>query len=196
MIRLMIAMPVASRLNLNNLILMVILLGSVGLFAGCTPPASDSTATSNQEPQASGQAEQVSATTSAKEQHSVSETLPQSACANDLIVEAYQAQRSDVQVKGCGRVIKVLADDNKGSRHQKFLIKLSPATNSSQKLTLLIAHNIDLAPRVADLSEGDEVTFYGEYEFNPKGGVVHWTHHDPAARHQHGWIDHAGQRYQ
>lgn len=196
----MIAMPVFSRFNLHKASLKVILLGSVWLFAGCTPPEPN-TATPAAKEQPLGpqyepqydphdqQKEPDNLTANAIEAHTAS-------CQNDLIVAAFEAQRSDVQLKGCGRVIKVLADDNKGSRHQKFLIKLAPSMNTPQKLTLLIAHNIDLAPRVADLREGDEVTFYGEYEFNPKGGVVHWTHHDPAARHQHGWIDHAGQRYQ
>lgn len=116
-------------------------------------------------------------------------------CQNDAIVKAFASQRSDVQVKGCGQVIKLLADDNEGSRHQKFLVRLTGVTGA-QNMTLLIAHNIDLAPRINRLTEGGDISFYGEYEFNPKGGVVHWTHRDPAARHQDGWIEVEGQRYQ
>lgn len=107
----------------------------------------------------------------------------------EAIVQAYQQQRSDLMVEISGRVNKLLKDDNKGSRHQRFLLRL---TNGH---TLLVAHNIDLAPR-APLNQGDQVTVRGEYEWNDKGGVLHWTHHDPRGKHPGGWIQHNGQRYQ
>ncbi|EPP5679000.1 DUF3465 domain-containing protein, partial [Vibrio cholerae] len=107
--------------------------------------------------------------------------------ANDAVLQqAYQSQQSDLQVQGFGQVAKVLPDDNDGSRHQKFILKL----NSGQ--TLLVAHNIDLAPRIPNLKVGDSVEFYGEYEWNKKGGVLHWTHKDPQNRHAHGWLKHNG----
>ena len=104
--------------------------------------------------------------------------------------EAYADRQSDVQVKGEGTVTKVLSDDRDGSRHQRFILRLS----SGQ--TLLIGHNIDLAPRIGNLRAGDKVGFFGEYEWNEKGGVVHWTHHDPAGRHVAGWLKHDGKTYQ
>ncbi|ENM5748057.1 TPA: DUF3465 domain-containing protein [Vibrio cholerae] len=114
-----------------------------------------------------------------------------SLCANDTVLQqAYQSQQSDIQVQGFGQVAKVLPDDNDGSRHQKFILKL----NSGQ--TLLVAHNIDLAPRIPNLKVGDSVEFYGEYEWNKKGGVLHWTHKDPQNRHAHGWLKHNGQVYE
>ena len=94
------------------------------------------------------------------------------------------------QVRGSGRVTRILSDDNEGSRHQRFILEVSTGR------TLLIAHNIDLAPRVRSLSVGDTVTFYGEYEPNDRGGVVHWTHHDPSGRHVPGWLLHNGETYQ
>ena len=110
--------------------------------------------------------------------------------ANNEIQSAYENRRSNVQLKGNGTVIKILRDDNEGSRHQKFILRLS----SGQ--TLLIAHNIDLAPRINSISNGDSVQFYGEYEWNDKGGVIHWTHHDPSGRHVGGWLKHNGRTYQ
>lgn len=108
---------------------------------------------------------------------------------SSAVEHAFAAKRSDVQVSGKGKVIKLLADDNKGSRHQKFLVKI----NAQQ--TLLFAHNIDLAPRVP-LQIGDEVSFNGEYVYNPKGGIIHWTHHAPQGDHEAGWVMLNGQKYQ
>lgn len=110
---------------------------------------------------------------------------------SDLTLEkAFKNKQSNIQVGGSGEVIKILPDDNQGSRHQRFIIKL----NSGQ--TLLIAHNIDIAPKINDLKLGDHVNFYGEYEWNSKGGVVHWTHHDQNGVHESGWINHEGKLYQ
>ncbi len=102
----------------------------------------------------------------------------------------YLAKLSDVPVEDNGKVIKILADDHVGSRHQKFIVKIA----SGQ--TLLFAHNIDLAPRIDDIEVGDAISFRGEYEYNPKGGIVHWTHHDPQGSHFGGWIKHNGNIYQ
>lgn len=109
---------------------------------------------------------------------------------DDAIVRAFEAQRSDVLVEGEGTVEKVLRDDNKGSRHQRFLLALDSGH------TLLFAHNIDLAPRVPDLRRGDRIRFKGEYEWNERGGVVHWTHHDPKRRHPGGWLQRGDQVYE
>ena len=114
-----------------------------------------------------------------------------SAFANDhVLAEAYDNRKSDIQVQGGGVVVRLLSDDNKGSRHQRILIRLG----SGQ--TILIAHNIDLAPRVEGLKKSDFVEFYGEYEWNQKGGVIHWTHRDPGNHHVHGWLRHNGSTYQ
>jgi hypothetical protein len=89
-----------------------------------------------------------------------------------------------------GTVSRILSDDNQGSRHQRFIVSLASGH------TVLIAHNIDLAQRINSLREGDPITFSGVYEWNDKGGVVHWTHHDPAGRHAAGYLQHGGIIYQ
>lgn len=110
--------------------------------------------------------------------------------ADALLAEAFAERRSDVLVTGSGRVARLLSDDTKGSQHQRFIIELGTGQ------TVLVAHNIDLAPRVDALRRGDTIEFSGEYEWNPDGGVVHWTHHDPAGRHPGGWLRHNGRIYE
>jgi len=115
---------------------------------------------------------------------------PRDSSPQTSIATAYTQKLSELLVEGEGRVIKILPDDNQGSRHQRFIIALA----SGQ--TLLIAHNIDLAPRISNLTEGDTVAFFGEYIWNAKGGIIHWTHRDPQGRHPAGWIRHAAKKYQ
>lgn len=109
---------------------------------------------------------------------------------NQRLKHAYANRQSDVQVAGSGIVSRTLSDDTTGSQHQRFILRLA----SGQ--TLLIAHNIDLAPRIISLSKGDRVEFFGEYEWNSKGGVLHWTHNDPRGQHENGWLKHNGSTYQ
>jgi len=113
----------------------------------------------------------------------------QASTSNRSIEQAFSAKQSNLQVSGTGVVVKLLADDNKGARHQKFLVKINP------QQTLLFAHNIDLAPRVP-LQAGDTISFSGEYVYNPKGGVIHWTHHSPKGNHPGGWVMHNNEKYQ
>lgn len=112
------------------------------------------------------------------------------ASGDSVLDTAFANRVSNIQVQGQGVVSKILPDDNEGSRHQRFIVRLG----SGQ--TLLIAHNIDLAARISSLREGDRVAFNGEYEWNSKGGVVHWTHHDPSGRHPAGWVKHNGRTFQ
>ena len=106
------------------------------------------------------------------------------------LARAFDQQESELQVEGTGTVTRLLSDDNDGSRHQRFVVELETGQ------TILIAHNIDLAPRIISLKVGDEVGFFGEYEWNPKGGTIHWTHRDPNGHHTAGWIKHEGRVYQ
>lgn len=106
-----------------------------------------------------------------------------------LLAAAFENQTNDLWVESIGRIKAVLRDDNSGSRHQRLLIEMGEGQ------TILIAHNIDLAPRVANPKVGDWIKFRGEYEWNPKGGVIHWTHKDPSGRKSPGWLEYAGERY-
>jgi hypothetical protein len=112
------------------------------------------------------------------------------AVANTPIDQLFHNRESNVQVEGEGVVTRTLPDDLDGSRHQKFIVRIPSG------LTILIAHNIDIAPRIEDLKEGDTVRFRGEYVWNKQGGLVHQTHHDPTGKHTSGQLIHNGQTYQ
>lgn len=109
---------------------------------------------------------------------------------DELLSKLFNEGQSNVQVHGTGNVISLLADDLDVDRHQGFVVELK----SGQ--ALLISHNIDLAPRIDELSLNDQIEFFGEYEWNEKGGVVHWTHHDPNKLHADGWLFHKNKIYQ
>ncbi len=110
--------------------------------------------------------------------------------ADQVVAAALAARQSDVAISGEGEVIKLLPDDQRGSRHQRFLLRLPSGP------VLLVAHNIDLAPRLDDLRAGDKLRFAGEFAWNERGGVLHWTHRDPHRKHADGWLELAGRRYQ
>ena len=91
---------------------------------------------------------------------------------------------------GFGKVYRLLPDDNEGTTHQRFLLRLDDGSS------LLVAHNTSLAPRLNGLKPGDVVEFCGEFVDNDKGGLVHWTHRDPRGRHAAGWLRHNGRIYE
>ncbi|MGC1527457.1 MAG: DUF3465 domain-containing protein, partial [Phormidesmis sp.] len=69
------------------------------------------------------------------------------------VANAYRNQQSDVMVEDVAGVVEViLSDDLEGSRHQRFIIRIAGGQ------TVLIVHNIDLAPRIDSLREGDRVS--------------------------------------
>ncbi|GAA0212880.1 hypothetical protein GCM10009123_20230 [Kangiella japonica] len=87
------------------------------------------------------------------------------------------------------KITKVLRDDLHPPRHQRFIIKLD------NNLTVLVTHNTDLAPRVKSIKAGEWIKVTGQYEWNSKGGVIHWTHHDPQGRRDGGQIIYKGKVY-
>ena len=109
--------------------------------------------------------------------------------ASAALADAQARQRQDVWVEGSARVLKLLPDDTYGNRHQRFLLDIGTGRS------VLVAHNIDLAPRIDGLRTGDTVAFRGEYIWNDKGGVLHWTHHAPDGSHPGGWLAHQGRDY-
>ena len=108
---------------------------------------------------------------------------------DNAVQQAYAARRSGLWLEISGRVNRVLRDDNEGSRHQKFILELDDGH------TVMVAHNIDLAERIP-VRRGSALAVRGKYEWNDRGGIIHWTHHDPDGRVQGGWIMLDDVRYQ
>jgi hypothetical protein len=100
----------------------------------------------------------------------------------------YDRRNSGEWIEGVGIVNRLLADDNDGSRHQRFVIDMRNGQ------TLLIAHNIGVAERL-QVGMGDKIKFRGVYEWNDLGGLVHWTHHDPMGFEEGGYIEYRRKRY-
>lgn len=107
------------------------------------------------------------------------------------VLEAFRNRQSNVMVENVsGAVEALLPDDAEGSRHQRFIIRIG------RDQTVLVVHNIDMAPRINNLIKGDRVSVKGEYEWNERGGLIHWTHQDPRSSHEDGWIEHRRVRYE
>lgn len=106
------------------------------------------------------------------------------------IAEAFRTRASGIFVQSRGTVERILSDDLDPPRHQRFILRLATGQ------TLLMTHNIDLAPRIENLRAGDSVGFRGEYVWNDKGGLIHWTHHDPSGRRVGGWLEHEGRKHE
>ena len=92
--------------------------------------------------------------------------------------------------EGRGVVEKVLPDDTTPPRHQRFFLR------DDRGRSLFFAHNVDEAPRVPDLREGDELSFRGEWRDDEMGGAMHWTHRAGTGRRKGGWLERNGTRYE
>lgn len=109
---------------------------------------------------------------------------PAPAAPGPTVADAYEGHRSHVWVEDSGTVTRLLREDTKRPRHERFVVRM----DGGDDLTVMIAHNIDLAPRVP-CKRGDTVSFRGEYIWSEQGGIVHWTHRDPqGGKDSGGWI--------
>ncbi len=124
------------------------------------------------------------------QKQSVPEPAAQSQDDYTLIAQAFLSKQNGVAVQAHGIVGQLLNDDSEPPRHQRFIVRLP----SGQ--TLLVVHNIDIAPRIDDLKSSVPIYFRGEYIFSEKGGTIHKTHHDPLKRMPGGWIEFNGKKYE
>ena len=108
------------------------------------------------------------------------------------VCNAFASQHSRVEVVAAGNVAEVLGTrSGRSGRHEGFLLKL----NGQCDLLLRVETNVSLTGPVP-LSEGEAVVVKGEYEFEPSGGVIHWTHHAVGGHHEGGFVEAGGRYYQ
>ena len=105
------------------------------------------------------------------------------------ILEAQAEQLRKVEVELTAQVCRMLPTDEKGLRHQKFLIRLTNGT------TVLVANDLTMGQMVP-CHPGDILDLKGEYIWTKRGGVLHWTHHSDTNEHPGGWIRLGSQTYQ
>ena len=111
---------------------------------------------------------------------------------NGAVCDAYSYERSHVEVVASGTVTRVLGEqDGRISPHEGFLMRL----DSGCAVTVRVEANTDFTGTFA-LAQGQRVTAKGEYEYYPRGGVIHWTHRDPRGRHEAGFIETDGKTYE
>ncbi len=104
-------------------------------------------------------------------------------------VQRYRKMDNGEWIETGGLVRKLLPDDISPSPHQRFILDLRNGQ------TVLVAHKLGLAVR-GPLGIGDRVRVRGMYEWNDRGGLVHWTHGDPMGIDDGGYIKYRTKLYQ
>lgn len=108
---------------------------------------------------------------------------------NQMVARAYREHRDHFEATIHGDVVRVLPDGNgEHGPHQRFLVRIDEGQ------TILVAHNLTLAGRLP-LHRGQPVEAHGEFIWSERGGVLHYTHHDPRGHHAPGWVTVEGRRY-
>lgn len=105
---------------------------------------------------------------------------------NAAVYDAWRAQRSNVEVTARGSVARLLGIARGPSGlHEGFLLHLSGAAGHG--LTVRVEDNVDITGEIP-LSAGDQAEVRGEYIYDSRGGLIHYTHHDPRGRHPTGYV--------
>jgi len=113
---------------------------------------------------------------------------------NGAVYSAWAQHRSRVEVTASGSVARVLGSRRGPSGvHEGFLLHLRGA--AGRGLTVRVEDNEDLTGPIP-LQTGSDVEVRGEYIYDPRGGIIHYTHRDPRFRHPAGYVRVDGKVYQ
>ena len=72
------------------------------------------------------------------------------------------------------------------------LVKVAIPEPAADEVVVRVEANTDFTGTMP-IQRGSRVAVKGEYEFDPRGGVIHWTHRDPRGRHESGYVQLGGQ---
>ncbi len=113
---------------------------------------------------------------------------------NGAVYDAWRAGRSHFEVTASGSVSRILGTRlGRSGVHEGFLLHLSGA--GGHGLTVRVEDNVDLTGPIP-LEPGEAAAVRGEYIYDPRGGLIHYTHRDPRGRHAAGYVQVAGRIYQ
>jgi hypothetical protein len=111
---------------------------------------------------------------------------------NGAICNDYAHQESHQEVIAHGMVADVFGEsEGPSGEHEGYLLKL----DGDCDLLLRVETNTSITGPIP-IRPRQELIVKGEYEFDPEGGVLHWTHHDPSARHIAGYVVIGSRTYQ
>jgi hypothetical protein len=111
---------------------------------------------------------------------------------NAHVCALYSSGSSGDEVLVRGNVVALLGSSTGSSgEHEGFLLKLHDQCD----LLLRVETNTSITGPVP-LHEGERIIVKGQYEDDATGGVIHWTHHDPAGRHVAGYVLAGSKMYQ
>lgn len=158
----------------------LIAVSAVAILSACSSTVSPASSQSSSSPQVPAEFGSPNSSAESPSTQSIDQSQ---------LLQAQANQAKKVEIIFSARVKKILPDDTKGLPHQRLLLAVE---NGS---TVLLAHDIKYAPKVP-VQVGDMLVVKGEYIWNRKGGVVHWTHHSDSPRHEGGYIEFGGQKYQ
>ncbi len=112
---------------------------------------------------------------------------------NGAVYDAWRAHRSYVEVTANGSVARVLGSRlGPAGMHEGFLLHLTGA--EGRGLTVRVEDNTDLTGPIP-MRAGDSAVVRGEYIYDPRGGIIHYTHRDPRGRHASGYVQVNGRLY-
>ena len=113
---------------------------------------------------------------------------------NGAVYAAWAGHQSHLELVAEGTVARNLGTRRGPSGlHEGFLVHLRGGAGHG--LTIRVEDNADITGPIP-IGEGADVRIRGEYIYDPRGGLIHWTHHDPRLRHEPGFVEINGRKYQ